>query len=176
MAIKLIKEPIYEHDIYFIWKHDKKAILKFIAKFEADPLSKTLEEEFKAPRTCACTTSYLADVFIIIADERADINTVSHEAFHAVCRIMENCGIPLIRETEEVYAYLLGWLIQELCNKCKEITMATKKHPGFEANQKKIAKKEGVSMKAAGAIEASASRKASPKAKKANPRLNKVKG
>ena len=52
--------------------------------------------------------------------------------------------------------------------------MATK-HPGFKAVQKQIARKEGVSMKAAGAILASASRNASPAAKRANPRLKKVK-
>lgn len=52
--------------------------------------------------------------------------------------------------------------------------MATK-HPGFKAVQKSIARKEGVSMKAAGAILASASRKASPAAKRANPRLKRVK-
>lgn len=51
-----------------------------------------------------------------------------------------------------------------------------KKHPGFKAVQASIAKKEGVSPKAAGAILASKTRKASPAAKKANPRLNKVKG
>lgn len=50
------------------------------------------------------------------------------------------------------------------------------KHPGFKAVQSSIAKREGVSSKAAGAILASATRKASPAAKKANPRLNKVKG
>lgn len=56
--------------------------------------------------------------------------------------------------------------------------MAEKKksHPGFKAVQKKIAAKEGVSEKAAGAILASSSRKASAKAKAANPKLNKVKG
>lgn len=53
--------------------------------------------------------------------------------------------------------------------------MATK-HPGFKAVQKSIARKEGVSMKAAGAILASASRNASPAAKRANPRLRRVKG
>jgi len=53
--------------------------------------------------------------------------------------------------------------------------MATK-HPGFNAVQNKIAKKEGVSKKAAGAILASATRKASAKAKKSNPNLKKVKG
>jgi hypothetical protein len=45
----------------------------------------------------------------------------------------------------------------------------------FKSVQKKIAKKEGVSKKAAGAILANASRKASPAAKKANPKLKRVK-
>lgn len=49
-------------------------------------------------------------------------------------------------------------------------------HPGFKAVQNKIAAKEGVSEKAAGAILANATRNASPAAKKANPRLNRVKG
>jgi len=49
-------------------------------------------------------------------------------------------------------------------------------HPGFAAVQNKIAQKEGISKKAAGAILANASRNASPAAKKANPRLKKVKG
>ena len=53
--------------------------------------------------------------------------------------------------------------------------MTTKKHPGFQVIQSRIAKKEGVSKKAAGAILASASRNASAKAKKANPKLKKVK-
>jgi len=54
--------------------------------------------------------------------------------------------------------------------------MKSKKHPGFKAVQTSIAKKGGYSMEAAGAILASSSRKASPAAKKANPRLKKVKG
>lgn len=54
--------------------------------------------------------------------------------------------------------------------------MATKKHPGFKSVQSKIAKQQGVSKKAAGAILASSSRKASASAKKKNPNLNRVKG
>ena len=50
-----------------------------------------------------------------------------------------------------------------------------KKHPGFKAVQKKI-EKEGYSAKSAGAILASKTRNASSKAKKANPRLKRVKG
>jgi hypothetical protein len=54
--------------------------------------------------------------------------------------------------------------------------MKAKKGMGFKAAQKSIAKKQGVSMKSAGAILAAGARKASKKAVKANPNLKKVKG
>jgi hypothetical protein len=49
-------------------------------------------------------------------------------------------------------------------------------HPGFKAVQAKIAAKQGVSKASAGAILAASTRKASAKAKAANPRLKRVKG
>ncbi len=49
-------------------------------------------------------------------------------------------------------------------------------HPGFKAVQKKIAGKFGGNMEKAGAILAASTRKASASAKKANPRLKRVKG
>lgn len=56
------------------------------------------------------------------------------------------------------------------------LDMAMKIHEGFKAARDKIAKKEGVSKKNASAILAASSRNASAKAKKSNPRLNKVRG
>lgn len=53
--------------------------------------------------------------------------------------------------------------------------MAKTKHIGFKAAAKSIQKKEGVSAKSAGAILASASRKAVSHGNK-NPALKKVKG
>jgi hypothetical protein len=50
-----------------------------------------------------------------------------------------------------------------------------KKHPGFKAVQEKIAKQQGVSQRAAGAILAASTRKASASAKRKNPRLRQVK-
>ena len=52
----------------------------------------------------------------------------------------------------------------------------SKKHPGFSKVQSSIAKRQGISKDRAGAILAAASRGASPAAKKANPRLKRVKG
>jgi len=50
------------------------------------------------------------------------------------------------------------------------------KHPGFKNVQNAIAAKQGVSKDRAGAILAASSRNASPAAKRANPRLSRVKG
>jgi len=58
----------------------------------------------------------------------------------------------------------------------KAASKHSKAHPGFKAVAKSIAKKEGVSSNAAGAILASAGRNASKAAHKSNPKLNKIKG
>lgn len=50
-----------------------------------------------------------------------------------------------------------------------------KSHPGFKAVAKDIASKEKLPIKRAGAILAASTRKASSLAKKANPKLKKVK-
>ena len=49
------------------------------------------------------------------------------------------------------------------------------KHPGFSKVAASIQKREGVSAKAAGAILAASTRKASAKAKRSDPALRKVK-
>ena len=53
---------------------------------------------------------------------------------------------------------------------------AKKKHPGFAKVQERIAEREGISEDRAGAILAAAARKSSAAAKRANPKLKKVRG
>lgn len=64
-------------------------------------------------------------------------------------------------------------MAKSLSNRAKGMRHSAE-HPGFKAVQRKIAGKYG--MERAGAILASATRNASAKAKKANPRLKRVKG
>ncbi len=63
-----------------------------------------------------------------------------------------------------------------LCGTCLRRDEMKSAHPGFKAVQSGIASKMGVSKERAGAILASRTRNASASAKKANPRLNRVKG
>ncbi len=50
----------------------------------------------------------------------------------------------------------------------------SKAHPGFSAVAGRIARKQGISKKRASAILAASSRRASPAAKRKNPRLKRV--
>lgn len=56
------------------------------------------------------------------------------------------------------------------------IMMSERMTRGFKKNAQRIAKKQGVAYDRAAAILAAAARRASPAAKKKNPRLYKVKG
>jgi hypothetical protein len=49
-------------------------------------------------------------------------------------------------------------------------------HPGFEAVARRIARERGISLDRARAILAASTRRASPAAKRRNPRLRRVKG
>lgn len=72
------------------------------------------------------------------------------------------------------YDEFIAWL-DRAAEFRRESSMPSKKHPGFKGARKKI-ESEGYSKKSAGAILASAARKASASAKKKNPKLAKVKG
>jgi len=67
------------------------------------------------------------DVFVWAKDlECASI--VAHELAHAACSIMECCGIPQCRETEEVMCYLIGWLKINVQDRVFEKYEKSKKH------------------------------------------------
>lgn len=56
----------------------------------------------------------------------------------------------------------------------ENMAKGTKAHPGFKAVEARVARESGV--RDPGAVVAAAARNASPEAKKANPRLKRVKG
>ena len=45
------------------------------------------------------------------------VGTLSHECFHATCRILDHTGMRCVNENEEAYAYLLTWISREVALK-----------------------------------------------------------
>jgi hypothetical protein len=48
------------------------------------------------------------------------VGIISHEAFHVICHMFRLKGIPISRETEEVFAYNLESLVSEITTKLKK--------------------------------------------------------
>lgn len=55
----------------------------------------------------------------IILSEDATIQTIAHEAYHCVNGVFREIGIEYCQESEECFAYVIGWLVERLV-KAKE--------------------------------------------------------
>lgn len=52
----------------------------------------------------------------IIFNRKPNIKLITHEAFHATKMMLERISIPLNNDTEEIYAYLMGYISE--CIEC----------------------------------------------------------
>lgn len=48
-----------------------------------------------------------------------DYGTLAHEIFHAVAFIMDRVGMVLCRQSDEAYAYLIGYVTKEIYKRIK---------------------------------------------------------
>ena len=91
---------------------DPMAFYQYLAKrYDAD-FSKVLKAD---PTWAGCCLKVDGTVLVWIADPESDhlINTVSHEAFHAVRKVMQYAGVPwLTKKNEESWAYMQGWITE----------------------------------------------------------------
>lgn len=52
---------------------------------------------------------------------KAEPNVVAHEAFHVVNHFTAHAGIKLVDESEEIYAYLLDYIIAQFYTQIKDV-------------------------------------------------------
>lgn len=55
-----------------------------------------------------------ANLYCIVLSKDVTINTISHECFHAVMHILREKGIVYSAKSEECFAYVLGWLVDQV--------------------------------------------------------------
>ena len=104
MITHLVHVPIFGRSVFFVGgcpaEDAEEAIYRLRKKRTQVSLTHTAD---------GCVRDSGGDVFVWVKDlKRASV--VAHELAHAACTIMEVCGIPQCRETEEVMCYLIGWL------------------------------------------------------------------
>lgn len=65
------------------------------------------------------TRGFTAIVYFDMPFSKITPNLVAHECFHVASNFCSHAGIKLVEESEEVYAYLLDYIIYEFYTKLK---------------------------------------------------------
>jgi len=113
MITHLAHVPIFSRSVFFVGDCDHLEAIDAVYRFRG----KRTRIEFSATEGGVRDSG--GDVFVWVKDtDRGSI--VVHELTHAACSIMEICGIPQCRETEEVMCYLVGWLKIHVMDKIYE--------------------------------------------------------
>lgn len=114
-----IEPTIYPYPIYVSY-NDQKGLLKLITseydnieQSSIDSIINSLKGSYLAK------TLELGNGTIVLFFKTRDIATIVHEVFHAVYAIFENVHIPLSNDSEEAWAYYIGYLTQEILTKFK---------------------------------------------------------
>jgi hypothetical protein len=96
--------PIFNRTVFFVGDCDGQDAEEVIYRLRRKRTQVTLTYSADG-----CVRDSGGDVFVWVKDLKK-ASVVAHELVHAACSIMELCGIPQCRETEEVMCYLVGWL------------------------------------------------------------------
>jgi uncharacterized protein YfbU (UPF0304 family) len=115
MPIKTISDYLYRVRIHFIYGETLDIALKAFSR-----KSKNLKKDWFTDsfNHSAGFVAWAAeqDIFLILPEYPATVETTIHEAFHLVDNIFRRKGLALSEESAEAYAYYLGWITQKLAN------------------------------------------------------------
>jgi len=105
MKKKKVTIPLYERSLIIIVVDDihEGLVATGISAFEdeEDTLEATVVEDDKG-------------VIHLIIKPDASINTICHEALHVAVGVLTDCGMKMCDNSEEAYAYLIGWVAEQI--------------------------------------------------------------
>ena len=116
MIEKVIPIEIYNIDVLFVvgTKDELKISLeKHLEKEDADDAYNVMVgdiEDFTLGRSAYLNSGQTA----LWLPNAEDKGTLAHEIFHIACYIMEKVGICLCHESDEAYAYLIGYITNKV--------------------------------------------------------------
>lgn len=108
-----IKDEVYNTVIYISLGGELKSFEKYLmkqtkCKMNIEP-GTTDQDLFEA------LTYYNGRMIgIWFKHVKPHVSTVAHESLHATYHILNSCGMKLNTESEEAFAYHLGWLVENI--------------------------------------------------------------
>ena len=117
---KIIPIDLYCRDILFVFG-DTRYLRKMIRKYHSQEQTNAIMELFEGVNDYTQgVTVYKAtyNAFVVwfphLPTSPLEFGFVSHEIFHAAHAIMKNVGVNLSDDSEEAYAYLIGYLTRKV--------------------------------------------------------------
>lgn len=74
----------------------------------------TKEVDYSFDGMFFCKTNRSSELYIGLDKSKLNMGLISHECFHATAYILNYLDTPLSNDTEEVYAYLMQYFIDQI--------------------------------------------------------------
>ena len=137
--LRKIHIAVYGFDLFYIVSSWDECVEKFKENFEDDISDKCTGTGWATSLITGNDTAY----FIWIDDE-VGFDVIAHEAFHAMKFILINyAGLTLSCDSDEAFAYLLGYIIRQVVDRegeeCNGTQTPTETKTKPEQNQNKQA-------------------------------------
>lgn len=107
--IKHIYDPIFRQNFWYVCTPTHKQFLSIIKEAGMPP---TTVKDMTDGEMAVYTQDKGTVITIWTKNKNPDI--LAHEIFHAVSYSLRHKGLPLSDDTEEVYAYLIQFLMKEI--------------------------------------------------------------
>ncbi len=111
MKKKYIKEPVYESYFWLVWDCDVFELRDWVWKKHNWELSIKDNMEHLGKTIIIEGSNYVT--FIIWINNKKNIPTLSHELMHKTFDTMKRVGIILDDSSEEAFAFLFSYYLQE---------------------------------------------------------------
>lgn len=119
-----VQIPLYRSEVIFMYGDDYKMFAQWVKEDNLED-SKLLLKDLKSLKKRQ--KSYSGTYFVgdsgrrLIHVKKQDtlpsfMNILSHEIYHTVYHILQHVGIPPSDTSEEAYAYLTGYLTEQILN------------------------------------------------------------
>lgn len=125
---KVIPIEIYNTDLLVCFgdvQGVKEALQKYIGDEKTEETMRNFGKVGKTTlaRTCMAANGGVVLWMPSLPSNTRDYGTLAHEVFHAVSYIMKKADVPFSADTEETYAYLIGYItlqIEEFIAACQQ--------------------------------------------------------
>jgi hypothetical protein len=116
----LIPYVIYPFEVKVFIKEPKVRVLKDLEKYLTDEdyidIVGKLEDEDYDARAIMTDGGYT----ILLFKDKPSAGTIAHECFHAITFLFKRLGITLTEGSDEAWAYLLEYLVDQINIKIKQ--------------------------------------------------------